>query len=328
MKSVLVTGATGFVGRHLCHYLADRRQVRAVYRSEQPPAGYPDAVTWVKLDTIGPDTDWTEALDGVDDVVHLAALAHLAQTNKDAPEQDYYQVNAEGSAGLARAMKARAQSGRLVFISSIGVIGSFADSAVSEETPCQPDTPYGKSKLQAEEALMEILAEGETDWVALRPPLIYGPGNPGNMARLASLTRIPLPLPVGGFRNQRSFLGVENLVSAIALSLEHPGVSRRVFCLADDERVSTPDLIRLIGEVKHRRVLLMTVPMPLLRSLAILGDKCRAIIGRSPGWDSYVLDRLAGSLAVDASRFVKTTGWRQAKTLRYGLREAFAATDE
>lgn len=324
MKTLFVTGATGFIGRNLCPVLAGKWQVRAAHLEGETLPDFPPGIQWQRIGNIGPDTDWNEALQGVDAVVHLAALAHLAQTDNDASADEYFRVNAAGTARLAEALKAQERPARLFFMSSIGAVCSQSDDWVDESTPCRPDTPYGQSKLESENLVADVLAGGPVDWVAFRPPLIYGPANPGNMARLATLTKLPVPLPIGGFKNRRTFLGVRNLTSAIEVALEHPAASRRVFCVADEETVSTPELVRIIAQIMERKVSLWSLPLGLLRLLAGCGDIMRKVAGRSPGWDSYVLDRLSGSLAVDARAFREATGWRPVMPLTDGLREAFS----
>lgn len=321
MNRVLVTGATGFVGRSLCPLLVERGyMVRATARRE-PPAAFPAQVEWHGVGEIGPETDWGAALEGVDFVIHLAALAH--QIAQDRTEEDYRRVNTAGTARLAEAVRQAGSVRRLVFVSSIGAVCTLASAPVSEKTPCYPDTRYGRSKHAAELALQERLAGGRPDWCILRPTLVYGADNPGNMLRLLRLLRTGWPLPFGAIQNSRSFVYVGNLTDALEKCLQHPGASRRVFHVADGPPFSTPGLLRLLGQASGRRVRLLPVPSWVLRGLGVAGDAAGSMLGRSVGIDTYSVERLTGSLEVDSSAIRAAIGWQPPYTPERGFQETF-----
>lgn len=276
----------------------------------------------MRVPDIGPATDWGEALDGVTAVAHLAGLAH--QVGLTVGPEDYERVNVAGTRGLATAAR-DASVHRFVFISSIGAVCSQSDTVVDERTPPEPDTAYGESKLRAERAVRAALRDTGTDWVILRPPLVYGPGNPGNMARLLKLVRTGLPLPFGAIRNRRSFIYVGNLVDAILHGLDSRGAARGTFVVSDGREVSTPELIRLLGTVAGYPARLIPVPVAGLRLMGRFGDGVRALAGYSVGFDSYSVDRLVGSLKVDASAFRDATGWEPPTEMEAGLKATFQA---
>lgn len=310
MSLVAVTGATGFIGRHLVAALHSRGQaVRAVVRRPPDPDLFPPEVEQVRVPRVDESTDWSAALDDVDAVVHLAGVAHRMGRAERAAREQYTAVNVAGTAGLARAM-ASAGTRRLVFVSSIAVSGSFADRPVTEATPTAPDSAYGRSKLEAELAVQGALASGPTDWVIVRPALVYGPGNPGNMARLSRLIATGLPLPLGAVGNRRSFVYVENLTDLLRTVVHAPEAGRHCFVVADREVVSTTELLLLIGQVVGKPVRLFRLPMPLLRALAR---------------GSYSLERLIGTLVVDASLARERLGWVPPFTLAEGLQRTFGA---
>jgi nucleoside-diphosphate-sugar epimerase len=231
----------------------------------------------------------------------------------------YDRVNHLGTAQLARAVAQTPSVRRFFFMSSIGAVTSLSDVVVNEQTPCQPDTAYGRSKLAAENAIEEILGNSQADWCIFRPPLLYGPGNPGNMERLLKLLHCPLPLPLGSIRNRRTFLYVGNLVDAICVALEHPAAARQVFCVSDGEVLSTTDLLRRLGRASRRPVRLFQFPVSGLRVLGTLGEWVRAITGRSIGLDRQVVEKLCGSLSVDSSLFRRTCSWKPPFTVEEGL---------
>ncbi len=320
MSDVLVTGATGFIGRHLCRALVERGYtVRGTLRSPAPPADAPAGVEWVNVGEIGPDTDWSAALSGIRYVAHLAGLAHrLDQPEKTEPGE-YLRVNAAGTRQLAEALAASPDAQRLVFVSSVAAVKSLSEEIITDATPCHPQNPYGESKRAAEDAVRQVLAAGRPDWCTVRPPLVYGPGNPGNMARLLKMIDAGLPLPVGSIRNRRSFLFIGNLVDALERCLTHAGASRRVFLISDGEDVSTPELVRRLAQHAHRRTRLLPVPAGILAGAARLGDVAGSVLGRSVGLDTYSLQRLCGSLAVDASALRQSIGWEPPFTLDDGI---------
>lgn len=268
MKSVLVTGATGFVGRHVCPRLvragwAVRGAVRRVPRDAAGEIDYrrgPD---------LGPDAEWRALLEGVQAVVHLAAHVHVRDGSE--PAAAFHRVNVEGSAALAR-QAADAGVRRFLFMSSIG-----ARIAEQGEGRGGPATPYQKSKLEAERALTRIAAETGLELVVLRPPLVYGTGAPGNVARLSALLRRGLPLPLAGIRNRRSLLAVENLADAVAHCLAHPQSPGRVLELSDGRPVSTPELARRLARRAGRRARLWPCPPSLLRLAGRLTGQARSV---------------------------------------------------
>lgn len=320
MPRVLVTGASGFIGRHLVPALRkEGYRVRAALRATVPGA-WDDA--WVVGD-IGPTTDWAPALEEVDYVVHLAALAHRSPREEPQLGLAYHHVNAEGTWRLAEAARV-AGVRRVVLMSSVAVTGSSALTRVDGATPPAPDTPYGRSKADAEAGLAERLAGGRTDWCTLRPPLVYGRDNPGNMARLLRLLRVPVPLPLASIGNRRSFCFVGNLTSAVCAVLTHPAVGRQVFTVCDAEVVSTPDLLCLLGRVSGRPVRLFRVPRPALGAAALVGDLLARLVGHEVGLDSHALGRLTGSLEVDGSALRDILPWHPPYTLEEGLRLTLA----
>jgi nucleoside-diphosphate-sugar epimerase len=303
---VLVTGATGFVGRALVRrLLADGRQVRAAVR---PGAtALPREVETAVIGDIGPETDWRTALAGVGAIVHLAARAHVLRDSSPDVHALYRAVNTLGALRLAEAAAA-AGVRRFVFLSSARVHGDHSTGApFTESSPLAATDPYGRSKAEAERGLAALAAAGGLDPVILRPPLVYGPGARGNFARLVRLVARGVPLPLGAVRNRRSLVFVGNLVDAIVRSLDHPAAARETFMVSDGEDVSTPELIRRIARVLGKSTRLTPVPPAVLR----LGGR---LVGRSDD-----VARLLDDLVVDSSRIGERLGWRPPFTLDEGL---------
>jgi nucleoside-diphosphate-sugar epimerase len=307
MMRILVTGANGFVGSALIPILASRgHRIRAsVRRPGVTPV--PDTVV---TGEIGPDTDWSRALDGIDIVVHLAARVHQMDdpADPDLVIGAYRRINVEGTRRLAESAAA-AGVRRMVFVSTIkAVTENSSDTPVTEETPSAPETPYGISKLEGEQALEAVGARTGLETVVLRPPLVYGPGVGANFLRLLTICRNALPLPLGAIHNRRSLVFVENLAGAIACCAEHPAAAGGRFLVHDGKPLSTPELIRSLAAIMDRPARLFSVPPVLLRGALTM-------IGRG---DAY--DRLAASLELDDRHLRRTLGWQPFWSQEDGLR--------
>ncbi len=299
--NVLVTGATGFVGRALIPRLqADGHVVRAAVRT---PAGLANESV---VGEMAADTDWSAALQGCDAVVHLASRVHVMQDWATDPLVEYRRVNTAGTLNLTRqAVTAGIQ--RLVFASSIKVNGEGRIAPYAEFDPPAPEDAYALSKWEAEQGLTAIAAGGGLEIVVLRIPLVYGPGVGANFLRLMQAVDRGMPLPFGCIENRRSLVYLVNLVDAIVTCVTHPGAANRTFLISDGVDVSTPELIRQLAAALHRPARLLPVPPAWLRLAGMLSGKKKAT------------DRLLGSLSVDSTAIRSALGWTPPYTLREGL---------
>lgn len=255
-KKLLVTGATGFVGQHLTPALAERgHRVVAVARH---PMVFGPTVSQVLIQDVT-SVDWMPLLQGVDVVIHLAAIAHRGA---EVDEGLYDKVNRQATAALAYAT---ARTGaKLIFVSSIAAQSpSSSDLVLTENDLCLPSGAYGRSKLNAE---IDIAASGG-QYVILRPPLVYGRGVKGNLRKLIQLARLPFPLPFGAVTNKRSLLAIDNLISAIGLLIQRDNIRNEVFLVADATPVSLPEIIASIRHGMGRPANLFAIPPPLLVGL-------------------------------------------------------------
>lgn len=285
---VLVTGASGFVGRHLVRDLvAQGYRVRAAARD--PEIGLP-GVEPAALGDLAEPVDWLPLLGGVDHVVHGAGLAHA---DGEIAEERYRQVNTQATLDLARAAQA-AGVRRFVFLSSIRAqSGPASDRPLSEADEPAPTDAYGRSKLAAEQALAEL----ELDWVALRPVLVYGPGVKANMAQLLKLARSSVPLPLGGLSAQRSLLAIENLCGAVAFALSDACPARRSYIVADPEPLSVAAMLVAMRSGLGRGPGLISLPPALLKLAARLAGR--------PG----PYERLASGLVAPPAALL-SAGWQ------------------
>jgi UDP-glucose 4-epimerase len=306
-STIALTGATGFIGRHLLRELPKHGyRIRVLLRR---PAEVPPEASSAVVGDIAAPQNMAAALRGVDAVIHSAGLAHAMSGH---PEDDYRAINTEATVGLARAAE-RAGIKRFVFMSSIRAqSGPTAEGVLTEEQEPHPTDAYGRSKLGAEQGLADL----GIDWVALRPVLVYGPGVEGNMAALLDLVRSPLPLPFGSLKAQRSVLGLDNLVAAVDTALKMPGPVRRPFIVADPDPLTVGDMVAALREGLGRGPGLLPVPAALLGAVARAAGKGEAF------------ERVSGAL-VASPKALMDAGWQPPLTTREGLmRLAQAASEE
>ncbi|KJC50680.1 UDP-glucose 4-epimerase [Bradyrhizobium sp. LTSP885] len=301
--TVLVTGANGFVGRHLVPMLT--RSGWAVRRAVRTPARDANDVV---IDALGPTTDWRDALAGVDAVVHLAARVH--HQNEEHAIELYRNVNIEGTLHLARSAIAAGVKD-FIFVSTILVHGrsNSGRPPFREDDVLTPRGLYGMSKAAAETGLKELVPDSGMRATVIRPPLIYGAGAKGNFALLEKAVRRGVPLPLANVDNRRAFLSAQNLASFVLYRLAHPAGAFDVFLVADSEQVSTGEFIERLARAARTSPRLFWLPTPLLSTLLKAS-------GRKEANDS-----LLGSLELDLSK-AAGIGWRPAISLDEGLRLA------
>jgi nucleoside-diphosphate-sugar epimerase len=316
-KRILVTGASGFVGRSLCsHLVSVGFPVRGTLLPWEEPKSLAEGVTPVVVEPLQGETEWWDALNGVDTVIHLAARVHIMSDPSADPLAEFTKVNTDGTRRLAREA-AEAGVRRLVFVSTVKVNGEETAEPYSERSPALPTDPYGISKWQAEQALREVEAQTGLEVVVLRPTLVYGPGVKANFLNMMKVIQCGTPLPLASVRNRRSLIYLGNLVDALATCASHPGAAGQTFLVSDGEDLSTPELVRLTASALGSPARLFPFSTSLMQLTGKLAGK------------SAQMSRLTGSLAVDSSRIRNELGWRPPYTVKEGLKataEWFLAT--
>lgn len=288
---ILITGATGFIGKALVPALANEGfAVRAAARDPERIVAAPN-VERVAMPDLSGTADWAPALEDVAHVIHLAGIAHAPGA---LPDDVYMQINADAVGALAAQAKGRIK--RFILMSSVRAqAGLTAGQAITESDEPEPTDIYGRSKLEAE----RLLAASGVDYTVLRPAVVYGPGVKGNIAALATIAKTPMPLPFGGLDNQRSLLAIENLTSAVNHVLKSDTARNETYLVADAAPISVANLVSAMREGLGRPPHLVKVPQGAVKRLM-------KSFGREADWE-----RVSGTFVIDTSKLM-ATGWQPA----------------
>ncbi|SDX22550.1 NAD-dependent epimerase/dehydratase family protein [Pseudomonas sp. NFACC08-1] len=289
---VLVTGASGYIGRELCRELGKKDEVLGVGRSALvAPVGFNYKCSDLQGDSL------VELFAGYDCVVHLAGKAHIVGRGEVFEIESFRDANKNIAVRVA---KAAIEAGikRFVFISSIGVNGaSTSGCPFSEMSTPQPTAAYSITKYEAEISLRELVSNSSMDLVVVRPPLVYSYNAPGNFSRLLRLVSLGIPLPLGAVKNSRSMIALENLIDFIKVCLTHKSAANEIFLVSDRCDVSTPEVVKYLAQGMRKKILMLPIPNPVMRRLM-------SVVGKK---SMYM--QLCGSLVVDSSKAQRLLGW-------------------
>jgi nucleoside-diphosphate-sugar epimerase/GT2 family glycosyltransferase len=309
-RRILVTGANGFIGKAVCADLPSRgHRVRGAVRRNSDADQSTD-VQHLAMGEIDEHTDWTTALSEVGSVVHLAARVHLMQETEADPLAEYRRVNVALTLNLARQAAALGIR-RFVFMSSIKVNGEntpVGQPFTTDDEP-RPQDPYGISKLEAEQALMQLAGQTGMEVVILRPVLVYGPGVKANFQAMMRWLRKGVPLPLGSLDNRRSLVSLDNLVDCIATCVHHPAAANQIFLVSDGEDLTVKALLQRTATAFNRRARLLPVPKFVIEAAG-------RVFGREA-----ITQRLCDTLQVDISKTRCLLGWEPPVPIDDALRK-------
>lgn len=306
MTKVLVTGSSGFIGQSLVPALiALGYEVRCAVSKKIDSL----EVEQVLINKLEVHSDWTEALQDIDIVIHMAARVHVMDKTASLMEE-FYKVNSQGTRNLAE-QAAQHKVKRFIFLSTIKVNGEFTlnGAPFTEESSVQPEDPYAQSKLYAERYLQTISQQTGMQIVILRFPLVYGPGVKANFLKMMGLVNKGWPLPFGNIKNKRSFVYIDNLVSAICTVLQPDNAANQVYLVADDEAGSLPDLMQGLAHGMNVKLRLLPIPVTLLTTLFKVFRL------------NNLNTRLLGSLEVSNKKLKTQLGWIPPVRFKDGLQK-------
>lgn len=261
---IIITGATGFIGTHLCTSLSARHSVVPVVRRAKVTGNSQEFV----IPDISESTEWAGVLAGADIIVHLAARAHVMDERSLNPLEEYRKVNTQGSIRLAEeAVKQGIK--RFIYVSTVKVHGEGDSSvAYNSNSPLSATDPYGRSKAEAERALQKIAGNSDMELVILRPPAVYGLGVKGNIPKLARLIKTRIPLPFGSATNSRSMVSISNLEVWVKRAVEDELRKETVAIIGDPSPVALKDLVEWVGNGMQKRAILVPVPVSIMNFCA------------------------------------------------------------
>ena len=292
MKKVIVTGASGFVGKALVNQLMrDGYQV------------IPISFTNLLQGTV-------HSLPEADVCIHLAARVHVMNDSHPNPIEEYRRINFGGTKLLAD-LAHRAGVKRFIYMSTVKVVAEsslFKQPLTASDTPA-PTDPYAISKLESENYLLEFAKTSGMEVVVIRPPLIYGKGVKANFLSLMRAAKKRIPMPFLGVKNLRSLVSLQNLISFIGCVITHPSAANQIFFVSDGEDVSIANLYKKISFSLGVSPRVFFVPVSVLRGLALFVGKEAAV------------DRLCESLQVDITKNKSVLGWEPPYSLEEGLSE-------
>ena len=313
-KVILVTGASGFIGKALVASLCLRGYtVRATVRSESAFALLSDyreqqqlkTLTIYNLGELTDKTVWHDVLDQVDTVIHCAARAHVLKETSMTPLETFRQMNTQVTANLAR-QACELGIRRFIFLSTIGVLGHNSyERPFNDHVMSNPRVPYAQAKWEAEQSLHVL--PNTMDRVIIRPPIVYGPGVRGNFGLLLKFINKRIPLPLGAVDNRRQFIGIDNLVDFIMTCIEPTQAINETFLIADQETFSTTQLLRNISQAIGKPVILLPVPHKLM-------DWVLNFTGHAK-----IAGQLLGNLEIESNKAKDLLGWEPPYTMQEQL---------
>lgn len=319
---ICVTGSTGFLGSSLCEELSKyKHNILGICRKLNfSNIKKKDNLKFVLVKDICNEKNWDTILSDVECVIHCAAKAHVMKESKNDILNIYHSINVNATKILAESA-AKVGVKRFIFISSVKVNGERTEShsrvsfsknkkkIFKHSDAPNPKDSYAVTKFQAEKVLWDISVKTGLEVTVIRPPLVYGYGVKGNLSRLIKLIKSGIPLPLGMIENERSMIGLDNLISLLIRCVDHPDAAGKIFLASDSEDLSTPKLINLIANSMGLKAHLFPFPIFLIKFIGSVCGKKKEI------------DRLVGSLKIDNDYVKKVLNWQPSVSVEDGIKK-------
>ena len=310
---ILITGSNGFLGQYLCQFLAEKNYSILAQTRKAQTFALPN-ISNINFDLN--DNLHNIDLSQVEVIIHCAGRAHIMNETSTSPLDAYRQTNVQGTLNLA---KKAVQSGvkRFIYLSSIKVNGEE-----TRENPFKPDDlfksndPYGVSKYEAEQELLELAKNAKLEVVIIRPVLIYGPHVKANFKNMINLANKKIPLPIGCLDNKRSLVSVYNLADLIEVCLTHPNAKNEIFLVSDQDDISVKQLFEKLAHYQNNKLMILPIPKKLITLLASLVGK------------GAVASRLCSKLVVDTTKNTELLDWKAPYSVDDSLAKMFNKIDK
>ncbi|EIK46676.1 WbjF [Cellvibrio sp. BR] len=296
-KNMIITGASGFIGRHLVYELLKNGENYKIFAVVRKPTFTDADVHEIIINDID-DITWIESFpEEIDCIIHTAGLAHNKLTDRRKKLEHFRKINTICTQRLAEAAIKKGAK-RFIFLSSVGVLGASTKSnPFNDFSPVLPFSEYAISKREAEIEITRLCTNTSMDYVIIRPPLVYGFDAPGNFASLLRLIHTGIPLPLGLVNNKKTFISCSNLASFIVCCANNPLASNQIFLIADDQNISTPELVKVLALGMGIKPLLLPIPIFWIKTICTLGRKL----------NTY--EQLCCSLEIDSTRAKQLLQW-------------------
>jgi len=304
MSKILITGSTGFVGVNLVKYLSLNTDSRLILVNRGKILNVEQTYTYPEF--LSSDISANQ-------YIHLAGKAHDLKNSSN--DDEYFEVNFELTKKVYEKFLIDPKADTFIYISSVKAAKDSLSGVLTEDDLADPKTAYGKSKLKAEQYLLANLPADRRVYI-LRPCMIHGPFNKGNLNLLYSLISKGLPYPLGAYENQRSFLSIENLCFLIDQLIKKP-IQSGVYNVADDQPLSTNELIKLMGEATGKKPNILSVPKSLITGIVKLGDLMKLPL------NSERLQKLTENYVVSNKKLLNGLATELPLSSSEGLRQTF-----
>jgi len=290
MIKILITGSTGFLGNNLLNYLNSNIscEIYTINTKNSHQDGVKKNYLWNEIMKI----------EKMDLFIHLAGKSH--DSNDIISKKQFFDINFKLTKTIYKKFL-KSESSKFIFISSVKAVADSVKDVLTEKCNPNPITFYGKSKLLAERYLIKNMSKKKKLYI-LRPCMIHGPGNKGNLKQLFTLISKGIPWPLGSFNNKRSFCSIDNLLFVINELISSKNISSGVYNIADDQPLSTNEIISLIYKIKNKQPLILNVPKRIIYLLAKVGDKIKLPL------NSEKLKKLTESYLVSNKKLLDSLG--------------------